>query len=68
MRRTFAIAIMMALGTVPSSVLHNQTFTGLGQNPNTSFGGNGRKKWPRNCSSRKKNVRMMQARHHHRKV
>jgi hypothetical protein len=35
---------MMALGTVSSSVLYNQTFTGLGQNTNTSFVGNGRKK------------------------
>jgi len=68
MRRDLAIVVLMTIETVPPLALHNHTFTCLGQNPNTSFGGNRRKKWPRNGNVRKKNAQMIQAQHHRRKV
>jgi len=67
MMKNSVIAVIMAIDTSPQP-LHNCTFTGIGQNPITSFGGNGRKKWPRNSSARKKNARMKQTWHHRRKV
>lgn len=68
MKINLAGTIMKILDKVSLSTLYNQTFTGIGQNPNTSFGGSGRKKWPRNISMHKKKVRMKQARNNRRKV